>query len=50
MKKLIVVNNPKNWKLHVPGIDIISAQDYLISSKYTNERNMRVFNLCRDYS
>ena len=35
MKKLIVVNNPKHWKLHVPGIDIISAQDYLISSKYT---------------
>ena len=50
MKKLIVVNNPKNWKLHVPGIEITSAQDYLISSKYTNERNLRVFNLCRDYS
>ena len=50
MKKLIVVNNPKHWKLHVPGIDIISAQDYLISSKYTNERNLRVFNLCRDYN
>ena len=50
MKKLIVVNNPKHWKLHVPGIDIISAQDYLISSRYTNERNLRVFNLCRDYS
>lgn len=50
MKKLIVVNNPKNWKLHVPGIEITSAQEYLVSNRYHGERNMRVFNLCRDYS
>lgn len=50
MKKIIVVNNPKNWKLNVPGIEIVSAQDYLISHKYTGEKNTRVFNLCRDYS
>ncbi len=50
MKKLIVVNNPKNWKLHVPGIEITSAQAYLVSNRYHSERNMRVFNLCRDYS
>lgn len=50
MKKLIVVNNPKNWKLNVPGIEIASAQDYLVSSKYTSEQSLRVFNLCRDYS
>ena len=50
MKKIIVVNSPKHWKLHVPGIEIVPAQDYLIEPKYLKERNMRVFNLCKDYS
>lgn len=50
MKKIIVVNNPKNWKLNVPGVDVVSAQDYLISQKYMADKNTRVFNLCRDYS
>lgn len=50
MKKIIVVNNPKNWKLNVPEVDVVSAQDYLISQKYMADKNTRVFNLCRDYS
>ena len=50
MKKIIVVNNPKNWKLHVPEVEIVSAKDYLTNTNYTKMRNLRVFNLCKDYS
>ena len=50
MKKIIVVNNPKNWKFHIPEADIISAKDYLTPHELTKEKNVRVFNLCRDYS
>ena len=50
MKKIIVVNNPKNWKFHVSEVNIVSAKDYLTNTDYTKMRNVRVFNLCKDYS
>lgn len=50
MKKIIVVNNPKNWKFHVPEVDVVSAKDYLTKTDYTTMRSIRVFNLCKDYS
>ena len=50
MKKIIVVNNPKNWKFHIPEAEIISAKDYLTQHDFTKEKSLRVFNLCRDYS
>lgn len=50
MKKIIVVNNPKNWKFHIPEADIVSAKDYLTNPDFTAQKNVRVFNLCRDYS
>ncbi|MFA6342317.1 MAG: RimK family protein, partial [Fibrobacteraceae bacterium] len=50
MKKIIVVNNPKNWKFHVPEVDIVSAKDYLTRADFTTQKSLRVFNLCKDYS
>ncbi|MCK9182830.1 MAG: RimK family protein [Fibrobacteraceae bacterium] len=50
MKKIIVVNNPKDWKFHVPEVDVVSAKDYLTKTDYTTMRSIRVFNLCKDYS
>ena len=50
MKKLIVVNNPKNWKFHVSEVQVVSAKDYLTNTEFTKMRNVRVFNLCKDYS
>lgn len=50
MKKIIVVNNPRNWPLNVDGVDIVSARDYLTTPAFTALRNVRVFNLCKDYS
>ncbi len=50
MKKIIVVNTPKNWKFHIPEAEIVSAKDYLTNPDFTTQKNVRVFNLCKDYS
>ena len=50
MKKIIVVNNTKNWRFNVPEADIISAKDYLTNEEYTRQKSLRVFNLCKDYN
>ena len=50
MPTLIVVNNPQNWPLQIPGGEVISARTYLTDAKYSELRNAKVFNLCRSYS
>lgn len=49
MRHLVVVNNPKNWPLDIPGGEVISAKDYVTNPVYTSLRNVKVFNLCRSY-
>ncbi len=49
MRHLVIVNNPKNWPLDIPGGEVISAKDYVTGAAYTNMRNVKVFNLCRSY-
>lgn len=49
MRHLVVVNNPKNWPLDIPGGEVISAKDYVTDPRYTTLRNGKVFNLCRSY-
>src|SRR5688572_11089963 len=50
MAILIVVNNPKKWPLHIPGVDVISARAYLSQPAYSELRGAKVFNLSRDYA
>lgn len=50
MKKIIIVNNPRSWKLEVPGVEVVSAKDYLTNHEFTTLKNLRVFNLCREYT
>jgi glutathione synthase/RimK-type ligase-like ATP-grasp enzyme len=49
VSRLFVVNNPKNWPLHVPGVEVVSARSYLTDSAYSDIENAKVFNLCRSY-
>ncbi len=49
MKKIIVVNNPKDWESGFEGVETVSARDYLTTPQYTEMREARVFNLCRNY-
>jgi len=49
MSILLVVNNPKNWPLHIPGVGVTSARAYLTDPAYSEDRTAKVFNLCRSY-
>ncbi len=50
MNKIIVVSHPENWQLEVENISIISSQDYLTKPEFSQLKNARIFNLCKDYS
>ena len=49
MSFLFVVDKPKSWPLHIPGVSIVSAREYLTDPNYSEDRTAKVFNLCRSY-
>ena len=49
MSLLIVVNNPRDWPLDVPGVTVVPARAYLTDPAYGSDRFVRVFNLCKTY-
>jgi glutathione synthase/RimK-type ligase-like ATP-grasp enzyme len=46
---LIVVNNPQNWPLRTPGVEVVAAKSYISELKYSRLRAAKIFNLCRSY-
>jgi glutathione synthase/RimK-type ligase-like ATP-grasp enzyme len=46
---LLVVENPRNWDLKLPGVDIVAAREYLTNQEYAGLRRAKIFNLCRTY-
>ncbi len=49
MRALIVVNNPKDWKFRIPGVEVAAARSYVTRSEYSELRGVTVFNLCKSY-
>lgn len=49
MRVLIVVNNPQEWPLEVPGVEVVAARTYLTDQKYADIDRAKVFNFCRSY-
>jgi glutathione synthase/RimK-type ligase-like ATP-grasp enzyme len=49
MLRLIVVNNPQNWPLPIPGVEVVSARAYLTTNDDSDIDRAKVFNLCRSY-
>ena len=49
MPIFIVVNNPQEWPLSVPDVDVISARSYLLNPEYADLHGAKVFNCCRSY-
>lgn len=47
MKKIIVVNNPACWRLHLAEAEVVSAKSYLTESRFSAEQRAKVINLCR---
>ncbi|MFZ5557198.1 MAG: RimK family protein [Pseudomonadota bacterium] len=46
---LIVVEEPRQWPLHIPGVNVVPARAYLTDPAYAEGRSDKVFNLCRSY-
>jgi glutathione synthase/RimK-type ligase-like ATP-grasp enzyme len=46
---LIVVDNPADWQLEVPGVKLVAARAYLTDPAFSKLKGARVFNLCRSY-
>ena len=49
MNHLIILDNPSEWKISVPGIEVYSARDYLTREEFRKRRNVKVYNLCKSY-
>lgn len=49
MRKIVVVDYPKDWDEAIEDTEIVDAQTYLTDTAYTDIRNARIFNLCRSY-
>jgi len=49
MKTYLVVNNPQNWSLQIPEVEVISSKEYLKNALYSTQRGAKVINLCRSY-
>ena len=46
---LLVVDNPAEWPLNVPHVEVLAAEDYLTLPLYRELPRAKVFNLCRSY-
>lgn len=46
---IIVVNNPKDWSIPIPGVRVVSSKSYLLDPFFAELKNARIFNLCRSY-
>ena len=49
MSILVVVSNPRDWPIDIPGVTVVPARAYLTEPAYGDGRYVRVFNLCKSY-
>ena len=49
MPSLIIVDDPGDWPLEIPGVEVVASRAYLADPRYTDLRQAKVFNLCRSY-
>jgi glutathione synthase/RimK-type ligase-like ATP-grasp enzyme len=48
-RNLIIVDSADQWPLVIPGVELITARDYLTEPRFSQSRGAKVFNLCRSY-
>jgi hypothetical protein len=46
---IVVVDTPGRWLPDLPDVQVVDARDYLLDPRYSEVRNVTVFNLCRTY-
>ena len=46
----IVVRSKKSFPLDIPGVEVVTARDYLTDARFVEMKRAKVFNLCRNQS
>ncbi|MBN2645120.1 MAG: GNAT family N-acetyltransferase [Desulfuromonadaceae bacterium] len=46
---VVVVDQVKKWQFALPGVEIVSARDYLTKERFRNSERYHVLNLCNSY-
>lgn len=49
MSGVVVVDQRTDWPVSIPGIQVVTAWDYLTHEDLTRARKVRVYNLCRSF-
>jgi glutathione synthase/RimK-type ligase-like ATP-grasp enzyme len=49
MSIMVVVNNPNDWPLEMPEVEVVPARQYLSNPEYSRRNGIVLFNLCRSY-
>jgi glutathione synthase/RimK-type ligase-like ATP-grasp enzyme len=49
MSGIVVVDQRADWPVSLPGIEVVTAWDYLTHEELTRARKIRVYNLCRSF-
>jgi glutathione synthase/RimK-type ligase-like ATP-grasp enzyme len=49
MRFFVVVDQLSDWALTLPGVEVITAKEYLTDEEIAQVRHARVFNLCRSF-
>lgn len=50
MSGIVVVDQRSDWPVDIPGIEVVTAWDYLTQELHTRARRVRVYNLCRSFA
>jgi glutathione synthase/RimK-type ligase-like ATP-grasp enzyme len=46
---VVVVDQLSDWPVDIPGVEVITAWDYLTNEEFTRIRGARIYNLCREF-
>lgn len=49
MPPIVVVDDPDDWPVPIPGVEVVESRAYVTDSSWSARRLTRVFNLCRSY-
>src|SRR5688572_19218825 len=49
MPKLIIVENPDNWKIDLEDTEVITPSAYISGDDYKESKGVKVINLCKSY-
>ncbi len=49
ISNIIIVRNPKNWNLNIPGVKVVSSRSYITDPEFHSLKNVRIFNLSNSY-